>query len=113
MTEHFQQDIQTLMPMILRRLGQPGIHYQGLSFIFSPSELRERLVQRRMLPVIEDLAYSCQLSAMTWEFIFLHELQLTMLNYTEMSSLTLKEACNDHIYIMEPHSLLKNRTLQY
>lgn len=104
MTELFQHDIQTLMPMILVGLGQRGIHYQDVLSIASPSELRGVLTQSRMLPVIEGLADSYGLSPMTWEFIVLHELQFGLPSYPEVGVLPSLEACNDPAFEISIHN---------
>ena len=104
MTEQFQRDIQTLMPMILGGLGQHGIHYQDLLSIDSPSELKEVLTQTRMLPVIEGLADSYGLSPITWEFIVLHEFQFGLPSYPKVGVLPSLEACNDPAFEISIHN---------
>lgn len=101
MTEHFQQDIQTLMPMIVRFLGSGGFKHKTLQNMTDASAPKNPLSQSQLFRFIEGLAQSYGLSATTRDFILLHELKLALNRVPNVIILSTLEACNDSVF--KPH----------
>ncbi|BBP45122.1 hypothetical protein THMIRHAS_04950 [Thiosulfatimonas sediminis] len=101
MTEYFQQDIQTLMPIIVRFLGSGGFKPKTLQNMTDASTLKNPLSQSELFRVIEGLAKSYSLSATTRDFILFHEQKLALTPVSNVIILSTLEACNDSVF--QPH----------